>query len=154
MIIGGLQNIIFTCLDIRADSLFTNEDEEEDEFSQTEKLKKAEQNKNNGMFSSFFGSGENTGGIFNNDPFNETKVQIHKMLEQVFVSCMYCWNHMPMFQFNNYQFTRNGIFAYTQEDNKRINDFYKRTREEMKQQGQQDGSLNFEKVLQYNMNGI
>ena len=42
------------------------------------------------------------------------------------------------------------MFAYTQEDNKVINDYFKEMR--MKIQQQESGTYNFEKLIQNNMN--
>ena len=66
-IIGGLQGIINTCLDIKSDSLLMIEDED-DEIIRNEKIKKNEQNKNGGIFNSIFGGGESTG-YFASDSF-------------------------------------------------------------------------------------
>jgi len=33
---------------------------------------------------------------------------------------MYCWNHMQIFEWTDYHFTRYGMFAYNHEDKKKL----------------------------------
>jgi hypothetical protein len=57
-----------------------------------------------------FGGGET--GYFVVDMFSEVKKVIYERLKDVFVSCIYCWNHLDLLSQNEYHFTRSGMFAY------------------------------------------
>lgn len=123
MLIGGLQKLIETVLDIKADDQHNEDDINEDEMTEEEmirigKLSKSDKNANQGFFTKMFGGGEAT--IFNTDPFSEVKLQIHKMLSDVLISCIYCWNHLEFFNWNDYHFTRYGMFSFYYEDTRKI----------------------------------
>ena len=45
-----------------------------------------------------------------------------KKLSHVLIACMLCWNHLELFNWNDYHFTRHGVFAYYPDDNRRILD--------------------------------
>jgi len=83
------------------------------------KNSKNDVNKNNGFLGGIFGGGESAG-YFATDSFSDIKKVIHEKLPNIFVSCIHCWNHMSMFNGNDYHFTRHGMFAYNYEDSKRI----------------------------------
>ena len=55
----------------------------------------------------------------------EIKKKIHENLSTIMVSCIHCWNDLPIFNWSEYHFTRHGMFAYCPEDNKRINESLK-----------------------------
>jgi|TARA_B110001450_G_C17564337_1_gene458124 hypothetical protein len=122
-IIGGLQCIINTCLDIKEDGdpndqEFTELDElNEDEQARIAKLKGEAANKKTGFFN-LFGGGETS--YFAPDVFTEIKKMINDKLPSIFVSCIHCWNHLPLFNWQDYHFTRHGMFAYSPEDNRKI----------------------------------
>lgn len=70
------------------------------------------------MFGGIFGGGENN--YFVSDIFQDVKKLIYEKLQNLLISCIYCWNHLELFNWNDYHFTRFGSFAYCHEDNKRI----------------------------------
>lgn len=70
------------------------------------------------------------------------------MLPEVLVSCIHCWNHLTLFNWNDYHFTRFGMFAFNQEDTRRV---LEKLRKKRKEQDQLD---TFEEKLQQNMNLI
>ena len=83
-------------------------------------IAKHDANKKSGFFGGIFGGGENN--YFAPDIFSEVKKCIYEKLSRVFISCIYCWNHLDLFNWNEYYFTRHGMFAYYPEDNRRILD--------------------------------
>jgi hypothetical protein len=124
LIIGGLQCIINTCLDIKSDgSQLDEEQNDDDDLNEEEqirigKISKNEAGKKNGFLGGIFGGGENN--YFTPDVFNDVKLSIKEKLQNVIISCIYCWNHMDMLMWNDYHFTRHGMFAYQHEDKIKI----------------------------------
>lgn len=97
-IIGGLQGIINTILDIKSHESNQDldvENNEEDDILLAEKKGKNDQNKNQGLFSGLFGGGESTG-YFASDSLLDIKQVIYEKLPNVFVSCVHCWNHLSL----------------------------------------------------------
>jgi len=124
LIIGGLQVIINTCLDIKSDGIAFEEETVNEEVDEEEQIrirdKKNETKSKSGFLGGIFGGGETS--YFAPDIFNDIRKQIYEKLPQVFVSCIYCWNHVPLFNWNDYHFTRHGMFAYNHEDTRRVID--------------------------------
>ena len=50
----------------------------------------------------------------------DVKNSIYDKFPNIIVSCLYCWNDLPIFLARDYCFTRSGIFPYTTEDEKLI----------------------------------
>ena len=99
-----------------------NEEEELNEEEQKRKgnLNKNEGNKKTGFLGGLFGGGENN--YFVSDPFADVKKCVYEKMPKMLIACILCWNHMELFNWNDYHFTRHGVFAYYPEDNRRIND--------------------------------
>lgn len=74
--------------------------------------------KKKGFLGGLFGGGENN--YFAPDVFEDLKKSIYEKLSKVIISCMLCWNHLELFNWNDYHFTRHGVFGYYPEDNRRI----------------------------------
>lgn len=123
MIIGGLQCIINTCLDIKEGSPEDegNEDElNEEEQLRVGKLAKNDRNKNTSIFTKVFGSSDTT--FFAPDAFLDVRLSIHRRLSDILISCIYCWNHLEFFNWSDYHFTRHGMFQFYNEDSRKIID--------------------------------
>ncbi len=43
---------------------------------------------------------------------------IYLEFQNIIVSCLYCWNDLPIFTPKNYYFSRSGIFPYNMDDEK------------------------------------
>jgi transketolase N-terminal domain/subunit len=84
----------------------------DDDPLRLEKAKRVE-NKKTGFFG-LFGGGESN--IFTGDYFEALKKSVHKKLQNVLISCILCWNHLEILNWNDYHFTRHGVFAFYQED--------------------------------------
>ena len=65
-----------------------------------------------------FGGGETS--YFAPDIFSDIKQSIYKKLENIFVSFIYCWNNLELLNWNDYHFTRLGMFSYYSEDTRKI----------------------------------
>ena len=76
-----------------------------------------EANKKSGFFSMFSG---NETSYFVSDTFAEVKKVIYDKIQNILIACIYCWNPLDIFNWSDYHFTRFGMFAYNQEDNRRI----------------------------------
>ena len=50
----------------------------------------------------------------------DVKNSIYDKYPNIIVSCLYCWNDLPIFLCRDYAFTRSGIFPYTAEDEKLV----------------------------------
>ena len=123
LIIGGLQCVINTCLDIKSDGQQMEEEQDDDELNAEEriglgKVAKTEGNKHGGFLGGLFGGGENN--YFAPDVFADVKKCLYEKISNVLISCIFCWNHLDLFDWNDYHFTRFGMFAYYPEDNRRI----------------------------------
>lgn len=87
-------------MDIKTDGQYNIEDEpNEEELNEEEqirlgKMQKNDGKKNSGFLSKMFGGGET--GYFVVDMFSEVKKVIYERLKDVFVSCIYCWNHLEL----------------------------------------------------------
>ena len=71
----------------------------------------------------FFSLGPFNRGDMNFIPSNENndvKKSIYEKFPNIIVSCLYCWNDLPIFLARDYSFTRSGIYPYTIEDEKII----------------------------------
>mmetsp|Transcript_1941 Transcript_1941/g.2808 ORF Transcript_1941/g.2808 Transcript_1941/m.2808 type:complete len:148 (-) Transcript_1941:2522-2965(-) len=93
---------------------------DEEEQMRIGRLSKHDANKKGGFLGGLFGGGENN--YFAPDVFAEVKKLIYEKLKRVFISSIYCWNHLDLFNWNEYHFTRYGQFGYYPEDNRRILD--------------------------------
>ena len=132
-IIGGIQIILNTCLEIKQDDKSSETEQDEDGLDAEEKLRRLKLNqetKNNKGFFSLFSGNENN--YFQTDKFEDVKKVIHDKIQNILIACIYCWNHLDLFDWNDYHFTRFGMFAYHNEDNKRINNMLKARREGLK----------------------
>ena len=141
-IIGGLQGIINTCLDIKldADSYEDNNEEQTEEEIRMNLQKKHDKDKNKGFLGNLFGGGEAQ--YFTIDMFKETKETLYEKLPEIFVSCIHCWNHISLLDWSDYHFTRHGMFAYTQEDTHKITRIMKKKKQGM------ESYYTFEELLQ------
>ena len=74
-------------------------------------------NAKKGFLGNMFGKGEN---FFVSDVFAEVKKSVQEKLKYILIACMYCWNHMQIFEWNDYHFTRYGMFSYNHEDKKKM----------------------------------
>jgi hypothetical protein len=102
--------------------------------------KKHDKDKNKGFLGGIFGGGETQ--YFATDIFLETKKSLYEKLPEIFVSCIHCWNHISLLNWNDYHFTRHGMFAYNQEDTHKINRIMKNKKKEM------ESYYTFEELLQ------
>jgi hypothetical protein len=50
----------------------------------------------------------------------DVKNSIYEKFPNIIVSCLYCWNELPIFLARDYHFARCGIYPYTNEDEKLI----------------------------------
>jgi hypothetical protein len=107
-------------------------------------IKKNLKDKKSGFFSGLFSGGENN--YFAPDTFGAVKAMIYEKIQHVFISCIFCWNHVELLNWNDYHFTRSGMFPYTQEDNRRI--------QEKLRQFNEGKPLSWEENLQTQSNGI
>ena len=48
----------------------------------------------------------------------EIKEAIYQEFQSIILSCLYCWNDLPIFIARDYLFSRSGVFPYTAEDEK------------------------------------
>ena len=94
-----------------------------------------------------FGAGETS--YFAPDIFSDVRKCITERLPAVFVSCIYCWNHMSLFNWNDYHFTRHGMFAYNSEDTARI-----LQKMRLKRSRESENYVTFEENMQHNANSI
>jgi len=74
--------------------------------------------------------GERIKGLFSTGPFKKggeftvthdnqaIRDPIFKEFQNIIVSCLYCWNSIPIFTAKDYIFSRSGIFPYNMEDEK------------------------------------
>jgi len=46
---------------------------------------------------------------------------IYNEFKRIIVSCLHCWNDLPIFTPRDFHFTRTGVFPYSSEDDKLIN---------------------------------
>jgi len=46
----------------------------------------------------------------------DVKNSIYEKFPNLIVSCLYCWNDLPIFLARDYAFTRSGIFPYVAND--------------------------------------
>ena len=68
----------------------------------------------------FFSLGPFNRGDYNIIPHekNDVRYSIYEKFPNIIVSCLYCWNDLPIFLARDYSFTRSGIYPYTIEDEK------------------------------------
>ncbi len=48
----------------------------------------------------------------------DVKNSIYEKFPNIIVSCLYCWNYLPIFLARDYNFARCGMYPYTQDDEK------------------------------------
>ena len=79
--------------------------------------KEAQAHGKQGFLKNMFGGEQN---FFISDVFADVKKAIQERLKYILIACMYCWNHMQIFEWTDYHFTRYGMFAYNHEDKKKL----------------------------------
>ena len=50
----------------------------------------------------------------------DVKNAIYEKFPNIIVSCLYCWNELPIFLARDYNFARCGIYPYSNDDEKLI----------------------------------
>lgn len=97
-------------------------DIDEDERQRMEMMKKGDANKKTGFLGGLFGNGGESVSLFNTDYnlFADVRKTIKEKIKDIFISSIYCWNHLSLYDWNDYHFTRHGMFAYYQDDNTKL----------------------------------
>lgn len=112
------------------------------------RMQKNELKQKQGFLGGIFGGGETS--YFAPDIFQDVKRCINEKLPTIFVSCIHCWNNFEFLNINDYHFTRFGMFAYNQEDTRKVQEKLRGRRK-----GEADAQLpTFEDSLQLKMNMI
>mmetsp|Transcript_39177 Transcript_39177/g.37563 ORF Transcript_39177/g.37563 Transcript_39177/m.37563 type:complete len:152 (-) Transcript_39177:1959-2414(-) len=93
----------------------------------------------------FFGGGGNQAvpQTYHSDLYQNS---IFEKFSNIIVSCLYCWNDLPIFLPRDYCFSRGGMYAYTSQDEKLIAQMVEKLGEKEKE--------NFEEYIKANTNPI
>ena len=75
---------------------------------------KNQEKKQNGLFNRLIGGvdGFNTQLDEMQGRRDAFKKQIHNRMADILISCIYCWNHLDLYDWKNYNFSRKGIFPF------------------------------------------
>ncbi|CDW85800.1 n-terminal domain-containing protein [Stylonychia lemnae] len=124
-IIQGLEQIVYYCLGIVRDLQAKPQ-----ASSQTSGILMDDRDNSENQKEKELTFGERLLGYFGTGPFkkgaeftvtNENtaiREPIYKEFQNIIVSCLYCWNNLPIFTAKDYLFSRSGIFPYNMEDEK------------------------------------
>jgi hypothetical protein len=65
--------------------------------------------------------GSSEGPVLGNNEENQIREAIYQDFKKIIVACLHCWNDLPIFTTRDFNFSRSGIFPFSSEDDKLVN---------------------------------